>query len=899
MKKTHTLLLALFLCLALIFPCALAEDAYVSGQRTQALIDAALDAGQVVGGETRLTLQLGDEILSMLSGDTESQTQLDALMEVINGVRFAGGFGKLEDGYRVELGGSYTAPSGDNVFVTAAANLTLDGVSIESNLIEGERLSIRWETLLRLLGLTDDEVNQIMALRDVDWDSAMEELSTVVAQAAEEIGKLVEPYLATFADFLASLDIQQRDNVAAEGDYPAVDHEISVTCTAEDLGRLFHTLADQMERDDALLPYIEQLVANTTVTFTSDSGETTRTTTTAEFFDGMREFADSLMLEDATLGILVGYNDDGLPFYLTAAQTLDDETVAFYLQINPGETENATVFTLTMLEADDEGDLSDRVDADMTLVLDPADPNAFSVELNVQSTELNLYYAVTETAVTTEENLPGYKATFSMTISEPDETSGLRIVYNGEGLTSLTATDGEKSTFSMTANIYDESDDPIDILVESGLLIEPGDVRMLAAYLARYALDENYRHEMGEALYRRGKADFSEEATGLRQLEIYNAVFRMERNRRDGVRDGVLICGAYGFGNTGDDAILQAIIGEMRRIDPHMPVTVLSRRPKDTRSAYGVNACNRFHVPAIRRILRRSQLFISGGGSLMQDVTSRLSLWYYLGTIRMARRCGCKVQMYGCGIGPIIYERDRQLAARIINTCVDKITLREPDSRETLADFGVTEPEVILASDPALTLPAAERSRIDRILREHDMDPEGKYIGFVLRKWPGIEEKATVFAAGAVYAYLKYGLTPVFLSINFRTDGEASQLVTEHLSIPFYTLDEQMSTGEVIGVLSRMTAVVSMRLHGLIFAAGQGVPLIGVAYDPKVTAFLDYVEQNNYMQFEAVNEKDLSDRIDAAVALAGRGEEMRRRTELLNRQEDNNRATAARLLGKE
>ena len=434
----------------------------------------------------------------------------------------------------------------------------------------------------------------------------------------------------------------------------------------------------------------------------------------------------------------------------------------------------------------------------------------------------------------------------------------------------------------------------------TGLLIEPGDVRMLAAYLARYALDENYRREMGEALYRRGKADFSEEATGLRQLEIYHAVFRMERNRRDGVRDGVLICGAYGFGNTGDDAILQAIIGEMRRIDPHMPVTVLSRRPKDTRSACGVNACHRFHLfchpahpapqPAVYQRRRQPH---AGRHEL------KLSLWYYLGTIRMAHRCGCKVQMYGCGIGPIVYERDRRLAARIINDCVDKITLREPDSRETLSDFGVTDPEVILASDPALTLLTAERSRIDRILREHDMDPEGKYIGFVLRKWPGIEEKATVFAADAVYAYLKYGLTPVFLSINFRTDGEASLLVTEHLSIPYYMIDEQMSTGEVIGVLSRMTTVVSMRLHGLIFAAGQGVPLIGVAYDPKVTAFLDYVEQNNYMQFEALNEKDLSDLIDSAVALADRGEELRRRTELLNRQEDNNRATAARLLGKE
>ena len=442
----------------------------------------------------------------------------------------------------------------------------------------------------------------------------------------------------------------------------------------------------------------------------------------------------------------------------------------------------------------------------------------------------------------------------------------------------------------------------VPVIIEhgvTGLLFEPGDVRLFGAYLARCALDADYRHTLGEALYQRGKADFSEEDTGLRQLEIYNSIFRMERNLRDGVRDGVLICGAYGFGNTGDDAILQAIIGEMRRIDPHMPLTVLSRRPKDTQRTFGVNACHRFGVHAIRRVLRRSQLFISGGGSLMQDVTSRLSLWYYLGTIRMAHGCGCKVQMYGCGIGPIIYDRDQKLAARVINTCVDKITLREPDSRETLKGFGVTAQEVILASDPALTLPPASRSRIDSILRAHDMELDGKYIGFVLRKWPGMEEKATVFAAGAVYAYLKYGLTPVFLSINFRADGEASQMVTEHLSIPFHMIDEQMSSGEVIGVLSRMTTVVSMRLHGLIFAAGQGVPLIGVAYDPKVTAFLDYVEQNNYIQLAALNEKDLSDMIDSAVALAGRGEEMRRRTELLNQQEDNNRATAARLLGKE
>ena len=213
--------------------------------------------------------------------------------------------------------------------------------------------------------------------------------------------------------------------------------------------------------------------------------------------------------------------------------------------------------------------------------------------------------------------------------------------------------------------------------------------------------------------------------------------------------------------------------------------------------------------------------------------------------------------------------------------------------------MGVTRPAVHITADPALLLQPGTDGAVDSFLLSQKLDPAGGYALFVLRPWHEFAQRKQSFVEAAEYVHEKYGLTPVFLSINFRTDGEASQLVTEHLGIPYHVLGEQMSTGEVIGVLSRMTAVVSMRLHGLIFAAGQGVPLIGVAYDPKVTAFLDYVEQNNYMQFEALNATDLSDLIDSAVALADRGEELRRRTELLNRQEDNNRATAARLLGKE
>jgi polysaccharide pyruvyl transferase WcaK-like protein len=61
-----------------------------------------------------------------------------------------------------------------------------------------------------------------------------------------------------------------------------------------------------------------------------------------------------------------------------------------------------------------------------------------------------------------------------------------------------------------------------------------------------------------------------------------------------------------------------------------------------------------------------------------------------------------------------------------------------------------------------------------------------------------------------------------------------------------------------------MSAVVSMRLHGLIFASSRGIPLVGISYDPKVTAFLDYIGQKLYLELEDVD----SDRLRSLVSSA-------------------------------
>ena len=239
--------------------------------------------------------------------------------------------------------------------------------------------------------------------------------------------------------------------------------------------------------------------------------------------------------------------------------------------------------------------------------------------------------------------------------------------------------------------------------------------------------------------------------------------------------------------------------------------------------------------------MRHARLYINGGGSLIQDVTSRRSLWFYLHNIAAAKKAGCRVQMYGCGIGPVTREQHRKLAARVLNRYVDVITLREPDSQDELRDMGVTEPEVLLTADPALTLPQATEDETDSVLLRAGIPPHGRYICFALRRWKGFEEKAPLFGAAAKYAYQTYGLTPVFVAVEKHLDPSAGQLAARELDIPHYFLNDAGSAGTIIGALSRMTVVVSMRLHALIFAAGQGIPLAGVVYDPKVSSFLRYV----------------------------------------------------------
>ena len=204
-------------------------------------------------------------------------------------------------------------------------------------------------------------------------------------------------------------------------------------------------------------------------------------------------------------------------------------------------------------------------------------------------------------------------------------------------------------------------------------------------------------------------------------------------------RESIVICGAYGRGNAGDDAILEAIVQEMRELDPLRTITVMSRRPRETRVVYRTNAVYTFNVFSVLRKFRRAALYINGGGSLMQDVTSTRSLWYYCYAPRgeKARLQGHDVRLRHRSDQP---RGQPQMAAKTIDASVDRITLRDDNSRALLSEMGVVHPDICVSADPTIILTPAPHEIVNLALEKCGIDPDGSYIGFGLRNWKGLDD---------------------------------------------------------------------------------------------------------------------------------------------------------------
>ncbi len=322
----------------------------------------------------------------------------------------------------------------------------------------------------------------------------------------------------------------------------------------------------------------------------------------------------------------------------------------------------------------------------------------------------------------------------------------------------------------------------------------------------------------------------------------------------------IVLSGYYGFSNSGDDAILKMIIKEIRSCNPNIGITILSNRPNDAKSIYSVNAVSRWNIFSIIKVLKKSKVFISGGGSVVQDVTSTKSLMYYLALIMLAKTYNNKVMLYANGIGPIKKEKNRKMAKNVLNK-TDIITLRETDSKEFLQELGVINPQISVTCDPVIGIGEISKEETETLLFRYNLFGK-KFIAVALRPWKSAPLFEEEFIRAANRLKKETGCELVFIPLQHPDDVEFSRKIADATNS--VCIDRRLSAEMCIGIAKYSQFVVGMRLHMLIYSFVAGVPALGISYDPKVESVMKYFGEENcigILEFTAMNFISKSQRI--------------------------------------
>ena len=338
----------------------------------------------------------------------------------------------------------------------------------------------------------------------------------------------------------------------------------------------------------------------------------------------------------------------------------------------------------------------------------------------------------------------------------------------------------------------------------------------------------------------------------------------------------LLLCGAAGFTNRGDDAILWGMLSQLRRrLGPRAVKVAGGPELGPLLAPFGGTALTYDDRAELARAIEDADLVILGGGGMLYDIEYQADLarllgdppdrqWLYelVKLASAARAVGRPVMGYSLGIGPLVSTAARQMA-RFLGDTVQALTVRDQASADLLVECGLSPARVQVAADPAVLVEPGAGNAVEEWLRAHDLaDLPRPWIGLNLRPWfrflgsdQGREEKMAELtrAMAEVVKGLRSRLGATVIMLPFQhlndDDGPVLEQVQAALAAdPQVVLVEPPPLPpDLVGVLGRLDLFVGMRMHSLLLAAAAGTPFVALPYSPKVTATAEALDMAAFM----------------------------------------------------
>lgn len=286
--------------------------------------------------------------------------------------------------------------------------------------------------------------------------------------------------------------------------------------------------------------------------------------------------------------------------------------------------------------------------------------------------------------------------------------------------------------------------------------------------------------------------------------------------------------GYYGFDNFGDDAVLYVLV---KLFSKKYDLTVFSANPEKTSKEYNVKSVYSFDYLKVLSEIMKSDVLISGGGSLLQDVTSKKSLIYYLGLIFAATLLKKDVIIFAQGLGPFRSKISQILTKLALKRC-KLITVRDTDSQRLLNDWGIDSK---LVCDPVFTFDIKSANKQNTI-------------GIQLRSFIGVNDDFLKRLAEAVNTTF-YDKDVVIFSLQPSIDMEVCTRFKEFLGREA-VIKNGLGVKETAEEISKLDYLIAMRFHAVLAGLMSGVKVLPVSYDKKVSflsleAGVDYIELNH------------------------------------------------------
>lgn len=276
----------------------------------------------------------------------------------------------------------------------------------------------------------------------------------------------------------------------------------------------------------------------------------------------------------------------------------------------------------------------------------------------------------------------------------------------------------------------------------------------------------------------------------------------------------VLISGYYGYKNFGDETILKVLTEHLKSLNAD--ITVISSDTEYTKRTYNVNSIRNFDINEVINSIKHTDIVISGGGSLFQDVTSLKSLLYYAFILSLAIFFNKKTIIFAQGIGPLNSKISQIIVKNILKNC-SYISVRDKNSKLLLNKWKINSN---LVCDPVFSL-------------NLNKSENNNTVGIQLRDFKTINYN--LLNKLALLINNKFPNKKIKILVLQKTlDYEIANKFKNIINQINPNIKVEIVSDNIIEHISNLEYLFAMRYHAILIALKTNVKTCAINYDIKV-----------------------------------------------------------------